>query len=402
MNLIEAISSAIKNVLANKMRSFLTMLGIIIGISSVIAIVAIGQGGKLYMTSQFENIGTNIIHIKVSAKNNDIQNRDYLTLEDADIVKEKVPKVSEVVPYVEGFGSMKSERAKKEAAIAGLTPGYLKVFKTEMISGRFLNEHDIETSKSVAVIDDLAAKALFKTTDVVGRQFKLNVRDNNLTITIVGVMKNPAGNLASTFGNNFPGYVYMPITKAMEFMPDSKIQEMSVVLTDMNNSKEISDKIVRVLEVRHRNSGKYAAQEGFKEVDTINNVLNTFTAIIGAIAGISLLVGGIGVMNIMLVSVTERTREIGIRMAIGAKRRDIRLQFLIESLVLCLMGGFLGIVLGVSLAMIAGKVLNLTIPVSFGTVMVAFLFSSAVGIFFGLYPANKAAKLDPIEALRYE
>ncbi|HBM76387.1 MAG TPA: macrolide ABC transporter permease, partial [Clostridiaceae bacterium] len=161
-------------------------------------------------------------------------------------------------------------------------------------------------------------------------------------------------------------------------------------------------KIVRLLEVRHNNTGKYRAEEGFKQLDTINDVLNKLTLIIGAIAGISLIVGGIGVMNIMLVSVTERTREIGIRKAIGATMADIRIQFLTESLILCLVGGIIGMSLGVVVGNIVGKFLNIKAAISVQVILIAFLFSSAVGIFFGLYPANKAARLDPIEALRYE
>ncbi|HRU40929.1 MAG TPA: FtsX-like permease family protein, partial [Candidatus Diapherotrites archaeon] len=176
----------------------------------------------------------------------------------------------------------------------------------------------------------------------------------------------------------------------------------SVMLESMDNSKEVASKIVHLLEQTHRNEGKYAAEEGFKELDMLNNVINIFTMVIGAIAGISLVVGGIGVMNIMLVSVTERTREIGIRKALGAKNKDIMLQFLTESIILCLIGGTIGMSLGITLGLVAGKIINIPLGVSPLVILLAFTFSSAVGIFFGLYPANKAAKLDPIEALRYE
>jgi putative ABC transport system permease protein len=177
---------------------------------------------------------------------------------------------------------------------------------------------------------------------------------------------------------------------------------MAVMIEDMEQATEVASKIVRVLEKAHRNEGKYAAEEGFKQLDMINSVLQTFTLVIGAIAGISLLVGGIGVMNIMLVSVTERTREIGIRKALGAKKKDIMLQFLTESLILCLIGGAIGMTLGITLGWLAGKIINVSPGISLQTILISFGFSSAVGIFFGLYPANKAAKLDPIEALRYE
>ncbi|HPA55633.1 MAG TPA: FtsX-like permease family protein, partial [Bacillota bacterium] len=203
-------------------------------------------------------------------------------------------------------------------------------------------------------------------------------------------------------GDNYPGLGYVPITLRERIMPKVQISWFSVLLESMDNSKEVATKIVRLLEQSHRNKGKYAAEEGFKELDMLNNVLNIFTMVIGAIAGISLVVGGIGVMNIMLVSVTERTREIGIRKALGAKNKDIMLQFLTESIILCLIGGTIGMSLGITLGLVAGKIINIPLGVSPLVILLAFTFSSAVGIFFGLYPANKAAKLDPIEALRYE
>jgi len=402
MYLLESFKAALQNVRANKMRSFLTMLGIIIGISSVITIVSIGQGGKNYLNGQFENIGTNIVNISITSSNSDIRSGDYFTLDDVSMVKEKVPKVNAVIPLVNSMGTLKTENKSKLASIIGTTGDYLKLQKMDVLDGRFLNQHDADTQRNVAVIDDTAALKLFRTTNAVGKKVTVNMTNSNITLTVIGVIKNPAGDLAAAFRENMPGYVFMPITIADRLMGSLKIGRFSALLSDMTDSKETSSKILRLLEVRHRNTGKYGAEEGFKELDTINNVLNMFTTIIGAIAGISLLVGGIGVMNIMLVSVTERTREIGIRKALGATMKDIRLQFLTESLIICLVGGSIGMALGISVGFVISKFINLSAAVSLNVVMISFLFSSAVGIFFGLYPANKAGKLDPIEALRYE
>ncbi|HQQ45657.1 MAG TPA: ABC transporter permease [Bacillota bacterium] len=403
MNIAESFISALQSIKANKMRSFLTMLGIIIGISSVITIVSIGQGGKEAIMGEFDDLGTNVINISVKSLDNEIEERDYLTLKDAQLIKDKIPEVTAVVPAAGTMGYMKTDKEKKFAEIDCITHEFNKLMKVEILAGRFLSEGDIEAARNVIVIDEITANKLFKgPKDAVGQRIKVTINDNNTNFTIIGVSETTGGSMAAMFGDNYPGLGYVPITLRERIMPKVQISWFSVLLESMDNSKEVATKIVRLLEQSHRNEGKYAAEEGFKELDMLNNVLNIFTMVIGAIAGISLVVGGIGVMNIMLVSVTERTREIGIRKALGAKNKDIMLQFLTESIILCLIGGTIGMSLGITLGLVAGKIINIPLGVSPLVILLAFTFSSAVGIFFGLYPANKAAKLDPIEALRYE
>lgn len=403
MNLIESFISALQSVKANKMRSFLTMLGIIIGISSVITIVSIGQGGKQAIVGEFDSLGTNVININVKSTNNVIEDRDYLTLKDAEMIKAKISEVTTVVPAAGYMGNIKTEKESKYSEIDAVTHEFNKLLKVDMLAGRFLSEKDLLGARNVIVIDEITAKKLFKSPDkALGQKVKVTIRSNNTNLTVIGVSEASSGSMAAMFGDNYPGFGYIPITISERVMPGIKISFFSVMLENMDNSKEVASKIVRLLEQIHRNEGKYAAEEGFKELDMINNVLNIFTMVIGAIAGISLIVGGIGVMNIMLVSVTERTREIGIRKALGAKNKDIMLQFLTESLILCLIGGIIGMTLGILLGFAAGKAIKIPLGVSPLVIFIAFGFSSAVGIFFGLYPANKASKLDPIEALRYE
>ncbi|HOH88791.1 MAG TPA: ABC transporter permease [Bacillota bacterium] len=403
MNIAESFISALQSIKANKMRSFLTMLGIIIGISSVITIVSIGQGGKEAIMGEFDDLGTNVINVSVKSLDNEIEERDYLTLKDAQLIKDKIPEVTAVVPAAGTMGYMKTDKEKKFAEIDCITHEFNKLMKVEILAGRFLSEGDIEAARNVIVIDEITANKLFKgPKDAVGQRIKVTINDNNTNFTIIGVSETTGGSMAAMFGDNYPGLGYVPITLRERIMPKVQISWFSVLLESMDNSKEVATKIVRLLEQSHRNKGKYAAEEGFKELDMLNNVLNIFTMVIGAIAGISLVVGGIGVMNIMLVSVTERTREIGIRKALGAKNKDIMLQFLTESIILCLIGGTIGMSLGITLGLVAGKIINIPLGVSPLVILLAFTFSSAVGIFFGLYPANKAAKLDPIEALRYE
>lgn len=401
MKILECFQASLQSVKSNKLRSFLTMLGIIIGISSVITIVSVSDGTKKYITGQFGSIGTNIVKLNLAAST-EIRERDYFNLDDANLIKKKIPEAEYVMPDLGTMGMAKVDNKSKSVRISITNEDSKKVYNIKMIKGRYLNQHDIETRKHVAVLDELTAHKFYRSTDVIGEKLKVNTGDKNIDLTIVGICQDPSGNISQAFGNNMPGLMLIPVTIGDKLLSSTKIASISIVLSNMKEVEKVSNKIVKLMDNKHRVTGKYTVQKGFKELETINKVLNTITAVLGAIAAISLFVGGIGVMNIMLVSVTERTREIGIRKAIGAKTRDIKLQFLMESIILCVIGGTIGTIFGITFGKIAGSIINIDTPISLKVILIAFGFSSVVGIFFGLYPANKAAKLDPIDALRYE
>ncbi|MDD4504067.1 MAG: ABC transporter permease, partial [Clostridiaceae bacterium] len=230
MNVLESFMSALQSVKANKMRSFLTMLGIIIGISSVITIVSIGQGGKQAIVGEFDDLGTNVININVKSMNNDIEDRDYLTLKDAELIKKKIPEVTSVVPATGNMGQIKTEKDSKFSEIDGITHEFTNLMKVEMLTGRFLNERDVLTARNVIVIDEITAKKLYKNSEnAIGQKVKVTVSNNNSNLTVIGVSKASGGSMAAMFGDNYPGLGYIPITISERVLPDTKITFFSVM-----------------------------------------------------------------------------------------------------------------------------------------------------------------------------
>ncbi|NLL68161.1 MAG: FtsX-like permease family protein [Clostridiaceae bacterium] len=403
MNLFENIKMAIDSIISNKMRSFLTMLGIIIGISSVIAIVSLGEGGQNTITGEFEKIG--VATIKITVKTAEAEKSDFITYKDVGQIKDKISYVKYATPYTYKQGTANSERKSKSAMFVGCNEDMYYIDNIELLYGRFFNNIEFEEGRAVVVIDETAAKSFFGTIDVVGNTINIGPTTSTKKATIVGVLKSQFGMFEGMVDDDMPAFIYVPGTYLdILYSTQSQISEMYIMADSKDNAEAAGILAKNMLMNRHGNRDRdlYKAESLMKQLDQINTVVGIFTAFIAAVAAISLLVGGVGVMNIMLVSVTERTREIGIRKAIGAKTSNIMFQFLTESVIISCIGGIIGLILGVSGAYLLGRLAGITPSVSPQIIIISIGFASAVGIFFGIYPAKKAAKLDPIEALRYE
>ena len=402
----EYLRMAIDSIRSNKMRALLTMLGIIIGIASVITIIAAGDGVRAYMNSQLEAVGTNTVIISVDTEEG--SENDLITNEDIEALLEN-EMVRAATPQLTGYGTGSFRKSTIMASIYCGTEGMETANGVSMVSGSFFTESDNLSARNVCVIDDVVAQKFFGTTDVIGLEVTLEYKDNMKSYRIVGVCKSPySGFVTDDMLDFLPGTFYVPLNSGLTLLNEkAQYSSLYLISNDKSQNSAMSDAAVRILEARHNNAGRsiYYSQDLSSQLDMINDVMGlvtNFIAAVVAIAAISLLVGGIGIMNIMLVSVSERTREIGIRKSLGAKTNAILLQFLTESTIITLIGGLIGLVFGVIGAYIfctIGGFPPVFTPISIiGTV----LFSAGVGIIFGVYPAKKAAQMSPIEALRHD
>lgn len=405
MHFSECFKSAIKNVFSNKMRTFLTMLGIIIGISSVIMIVAIGNGSQSQIQEEFDSFGAGTLNVSLSSYN-DIETRDLLTMEDYDVLK-AVEGVSYVCPTFSGkstYIKLLDPKETNRASVSGVTGDDLYISSPTMLYGRYISKNDVDMKTNVAVINDTTAQKVFGYCDesVLGEKIKLKTWRGTGKYTVIGIMQNENASTESKYSDEYPETVKLPVTTAMRLYNNKYLDGFSVMPEDMNESEEITTKLTDALSEFHSNTDKYYVESSTAMVDSINSILSYVTLFISFVAAISLLVGGIGVMNIMMVTVTERTREIGIRKSIGAKNRDIRLQFITEAVLLTGLGGFLGLLFGYIGALVIGYYAGIAPVMSIASILAAVGVSMGIGILFGVAPANKAALLDPIEALRFE
>ncbi len=407
MTLGQAIFEALESLNSNKVRSGLTILGIVIGVAAVIAMLAVGQGAQDTITGSISGIGSNLIFI-FRSQNDDIRNPKPLTLGDAEAIADpfQAPSVAEVAPILSGNGEVAFSAEKTNTSIQGVTPNYTSVRNWELLEGEFITNENILEQASVAVLGTEVADKLFgQQTGISGQ----TIRIEGQPFRVIGVLKSKGG---GSFGSQ-DNVVLVPFSTAQSRLIRRSRGQVDVIFVqalDADLVKQATDEITQVLRNRHRITFGEDDFNVFSQADfvqTAQTITGVFTIFLGGIAGISLLVGGIGIMNIMLVSVTERTREIGLRKAIGARKRDIMIQFLTESSLLSLLGGVVGIGFGYVISFIVGYIATVNNTpfspnVRIDAILLATLFSTAVGLFFGLYPANRAANLEPVEALRYE
>lgn len=407
-----ALRDAVRSLLANKMRSLLTVLGIVIGVAAVIAMLAIGRGAENSITSSIEGIGTNLLFVmpgRMRPGSNPAAISRHLTLTDVRALEDPLaaPAVAQVAPLVIKDSVVTAAGESHVTSVVGVTPNYAAARNYHTTEGRFINDTDLAGRASVALLGPDAAQALFgRTAGLVGA----TVRIAGQPFRVIGVLEAKGGGALS---GNQDDRVLIPLTTAMARITHkpNRVDVIMVSATSADEVNEARQEVEAILRERHHlrpdqdDDFTIFTQEEF--LGTFRTITRVLTIFLGGIAGISLLVGGIGIMNIMLVSVTERTREIGLRKALGARKRDILIQFLTEAILLSLVGGLLGIVVGWGIAVAVGKIAaashaDIVPQVGLNAVLLATLFSAAVGVFFGLYPANRAAGLEPVEALRYE
>ncbi|BBB47285.1 ABC transporter permease [Pelolinea submarina] len=410
MNSWRVFKEAIESLASNKLRTALTMLGIVIGVTAVLSMTAIGQGASSSITSSIESMGTNLLFVSRAFSDNN-SNPQALTLSDAEALIESggAPSVAAVAPVVNASRTVVYGDNSTSTTIMGVTPDYASVRKVSVSSGRFIDQKDIDSSSTVAILGNDVVEDLFGSdVGVIGQK----IRIGNMLYEVVGILESSGG----TFSGSSDNQIIVPITTAFSRLvarsnANDEVDMIYVSAVDSESMSGATSEITSILRSRHKISSdedddfNIMSQESMTEA--ASSITGVLTVFLGGIAAISLLVGGIGIMNIMLVSVIERTKEIGLRKAVGAKNKDILLQFMTESLIIGLAGGLLGIILAYGLAAIIGNIaaasnFDLNPVITFGSILLAVGFSMAVGLIFGIYPASRASKLEPVEALRTE
>lgn len=404
---LEGLRIALQGLASNKIRAALTMLGIIIGVGAVITLVSIGDGFSDFITREFENLGTNVLQIMAEPTAND-DTGQLLTMADADALDNAltIPGIKAVSPVYQQSATAGFEGLSTHTTARGVTPEFKDIRNYDIAVGRFIEADDVDFRRRVVVLGHTVAQELFPNSAYpIGE----TIRVDNVTFEVIGV----AAEKGDSGPINNDNVIFIPISTAQTRLfhvetvrGEYVISTIQVQTRSEDVTQTVMDQVTEVLRERHRldsdedDDFKVASQADL--LNSISVITSTFTLFLGAIAGISLLVGGIGIMNIMLVSVTERTREIGLRKAIGAGKNDILFQFIIEAVSLSSIGGLIGIILGFIGSLVLAPALGLTVVITPDTLLLAAGFSAAVGLFFGIYPAMRAANLNPIDALRYE
>ncbi|WP_342565148.1 ABC transporter permease [Paenibacillus sp. FSL R7-0345] len=388
MMLYQSMKMALKSILSSKIRAFLTMLGIIIGVSSVIALVSVGQGTTSQITESLSSLGTNQLTVSITGRGATTS----LTYEEA-LALGEIEGVENVSPVISGNVTAKHGTENVTVSVEGITPAYEDVQDFHVQSGRFLLSIDTEYRQKVALIGTDTAEDLFGTDSPVGEKVQLN----GTSFKIVGLLESKG----TTSGGSSDEKILIPIGTAERFLQSKGVRSITITTTSNENVEDVKTKLESALDAKFSGAeNSYSVFDSQEMLETVNETSNTLSLALGGIAGISLFVGGIGIMNIMIVSVNERTREIGIRKAIGAKKMNIMMQFMIESVVLSGVGGLIGVGLGLGASWAVGNYTSMNVATSWNMVIISFTFSLIIGVVFGMIPANKAARMRPIYALR--
>ena len=401
----ESITIALHELFANKLRSVLTMLGIIIGVAAVIAMVSIGMGVKSNVEDSMASLGSNMLIVTPGAANSGgirgaAGSRESLKYDDAMAIKKKIKNIDHVSPIVQRSYQIVYGNQNWNTVVMGVTPEYMAIRSLTLTVGTFISQTDNDKRQRVAVIGPTVARNLFGSENPIGR----NIRIHNQPFKIIGVL---ASKGQSSMGQDQDDVVIVPLmTEQERLLGITHIQMIQLQVSEASKIVQVQSEVETLLRQRHHilhgKDNDFTVNNLTSLLETVTQQTTMLTILLGSIAGISLLVGGIGIMNIMMVSVTERTREIGIRKALGATSSNVLMQFMIESMVIGIVGGVLGIILGISISKAIGGFGGLKTTIAVLPILVSFSFAVGIGLFFGIYPARKAARLDPIDALRYE
>lgn len=399
MSLLEGLRGALFSLRTNMLRTALTMLGIIIGIAAVIAVVTIGLGGKAAIMQEMEKSGVNLFVLYPKSVSQTGQgDAASLTVQDGESLKRALTQVKTVLPASVDYGDLEVNQKHSSGMIVGTTPDFAELRHREIAKGRFFSEEEFFAQRRVVVIDQATADSLFGAGNPLGQQVIMQ----NVPCRVIGVLAKDTSSFAQFDVGPQNAYVYVPWGTWSDIFQSTRVDQLEGATYSESDLDSTIASAKRILNTRHGTIDQYEAYNVQQLVQSADKITRIVTSIIGLVAGISLFVGGIGIMNMMLVSVTERTREIGLRKAVGAKEKDILTQFLLEAMVISFVGGMMGIALGIGSALLAAYLLNWPPLLSGWAIVCAVSFSIAVGLFFGFYPALKAAKLEPMAALRYE